>query len=66
VGYYEQGVAVRPERAELHLNLARAYLAAGRRDDARREIQVALERAKPGSEDDVAAREELRRLDGGG
>jgi tetratricopeptide (TPR) repeat protein len=66
VGFYEQAVGLRPERAELHLNLARAYLAAGRRDDARRELQTTLDRAQAGSETDVSAREELRRLDAGG
>ena len=66
VGFYEQAVALRPERAELHLNLARAYLAVGRREDASRQLWETLERTQVGSEVEVAAREELRRLDAGG
>lgn len=65
LGFYEQAVTLRPERAELHLNLARAYLAAGRREDAAVELWQTLERTQVGSEVEVAAREELRRLDAG-
>jgi len=66
VRFYEQGVALRPERAELHLNLGRAYLVAGRPEDARRALGAAIQRAEPGSEVDLAAREELARLGTGG
>lgn len=66
VRFYEQGVALRPERPELHLNLARAYLVAGRPQDARRELEAALERAPAGSEVESEAREALRRLEAGG
>jgi cytochrome c-type biogenesis protein CcmH/NrfG len=66
VRFYEQGVALRPERAELHLNLARAYLVAGRAGDARRALEAALQRAPAGSEVEAEAREELRRLEAGG
>ena len=66
LGYFQQGVALRPERPDLHLNLARAYVAAGRAADAIAELQVAVSRAPAGSEVEVAAREELRRLGAGG
>jgi Flp pilus assembly protein TadD len=66
VDFFERSLALRPERAELHLNLARAYLVAGRREDAQRELWIAVERAQAGSEVDVAARDELRRLDASG
>ncbi|MFN8632586.1 MAG: tetratricopeptide repeat protein [Chloroflexota bacterium] len=66
LGYYQQGMALRPERADLHLNLARAYLTAGRREDAAREFQATIDRASVGSEVDVAARNELRRMQAGG
>src|SRR5258706_7067150 len=64
--FYQRGFALKPDRADLHLNLARAYLTAGRRDDARIELQAAIDRAPVGSEVDSSAREELRRLSAGG
>ncbi len=66
VGYYEQAVALRPERPELRLNLARALLVAGRREDAQRELWATLDKTQTGSETEVAAREELRRIEAGG
>ena len=66
VRLYEQGVALRPERPELHLNLARAYVVAGRRDDASRALDAALQQAPGGSEVDAEIRAELRRLEAGG
>jgi tetratricopeptide (TPR) repeat protein len=66
LGFYQRGVALRPDNAQLHLNLARAYLAAARPGDARSELQAAIDRAQVGSEVGTAAREELRLLDAGG
>ena len=62
----EKVVALTPDDPLAHLNLARAYLVAGRREDAQRELWIAVERAQAGSEVDVAARDELRRLDASG
>lgn len=61
VGAFEQAVrfAVGTPPPELTLNLANAYLAAGRLQDARRALQAAL-RASPG---DMEAQMLLQRLD---
>jgi predicted Zn-dependent protease len=64
--FFRQGVALRPDNAQLHLNLARAYLAAGQRDAARTELQATIDRAPVASDVGTAAREELRRMDAGG
>jgi Flp pilus assembly protein TadD len=66
IGYYQQAVALRPDRAELHLNLARVLLLAGRREDAQRELWTTLEKTQTGSDIEIAAREELRRIEAGG
>jgi Flp pilus assembly protein TadD len=66
VEFYERGVQLRPQRAELHLNLARAYVAAGRQDDARRSLDAALARTAAGSEVQRDVEEEFRLLGAGG
>jgi tetratricopeptide (TPR) repeat protein len=57
VAFFERGVAIRPERADVHANLAGAYLRVGRRDDALRELQIAVDLAP----DTMRYREELAR-----
>jgi tetratricopeptide (TPR) repeat protein/O-antigen ligase len=66
IGLYEQGVALRSERPELHLNLGRAYGVAGRRDDALRELRTALARAPADWELRSTVEDEIRRVEGGG
>ncbi len=57
---------LRPDRADMHANLARAYLLAGRREDAQREFQAAVERAPEGSPLKSTLLDELRRAEAGG
>jgi Flp pilus assembly protein TadD len=66
VRFYEQGAALRPGRPELHLNLAGAYLVAGRREDARAAVQTALQRAPAGSNVQIEAQAVLQQIEAGG
>ena len=44
----------------------KVVLIAGRREDAQRELWATLDKTQTGSETEVAAREELRRIEAGG
>jgi len=66
VALYERGVALRPERAELHANLARAYLLVDRRADAIDELRLAASLSPLNSPLNAELNAELGRVEGGG